>query len=147
MEVLFFALCLKRTASIILQPVSLDELGYPCLSNLGKGRLHTILAKSNIKPHKISYYLERKDPEFDEKMATVLCVYKEVEMLNADDSDRTSVTVSYDEKPGIQALKNIAADLMPAPNIRRLTRMMSTRRYLSRLRISRRTGVSKTGSS
>jgi transposase len=106
------------TYSLLLKHVreNHDRLGYFCLAKLGKGRLHTILAKSNIKPHKISYYLERKDPEFDEKMATVLCVYKEVEMLNATDSARSSVTVSYDEKPGIQALKNIAADLMPAPN-------------------------------
>ena len=106
------------TYSLLLKHVrdNHERLDHLCLSKLGKGRLHTILAKSNIRPHKISYYLERKDPEFDEKMATVLCVYKEVEMLNADDCDRSSVTVSYDEKPGIQALKNIAADLMPAPN-------------------------------
>jgi len=106
------------TYSLLLKHVrdNHERLGHLCLAKLGKGRLHTILAKSNIKPHKISYYLERKDPEFDEKMATVLCVYKEVEMLNADACDRSSVTVSYDEKPGIQALKNIAADLMPAPN-------------------------------
>ncbi len=106
------------TYSLLLKHVrdNYERLGHLCLAKFGKGRLHTILAKSNIKPHKISYYLERKDPEFDEKMATVLCVYKEVEMLNADTCDRSSVTVSYDEKPGIQALKNIAADLMPAPN-------------------------------
>lgn len=89
--------------------------GHPCLAKIGKGRLHDILAKSNIKPHKISYYLERKDPDFDTKMANVLCVYKEVEMLNASDEERNSVTVSYDEKPGIQAIKNIAAELMPVP--------------------------------
>jgi len=88
---------------------------YPSLSKIGKGHLHFILSKSNIKPHKISYYLERKDPEFDAKMAEVLCVYKEVEMLNASKDERCSVTVSYDEKPGIQATKNIAAELMPAP--------------------------------
>jgi len=106
------------TYSLLLKHVreNYERLGHFCLAKLGKGRLHTILAKSNIKPHKISYYLERKDPEFDEKMATVLCVYKEVEMLNASDSTRSTVTVSYDEKPGIQALKNIAADLMPAPD-------------------------------
>jgi transposase len=93
-----------------------DQQGHPSLSRIGKGRLHVILAKSNIKPHKISYYLERKDPEFEEKMANVLCVYKEVEMLNSTEGDRTSVTVSYDEKPGIQALKNIAPDLLPVPH-------------------------------
>jgi len=85
------------------------------LARIGKGRLHDILSKSNIKPHKVSYYLERKDPDFDTKMANVLYVYKEVEMLNASNEERTSVTVSYDEKPGIQAIKNIAAELMPVP--------------------------------
>jgi transposase len=93
------------------------EQDYPCLAKIGKGRLHVILSKNNIKPHKISYYLERKDPDFDEKMANVLCVYKDVEMLNAAPAEnRSQVTVSYDEKPGIQAIKNIAAELMPVPN-------------------------------
>jgi transposase len=92
-----------------------QKQGHSCLAKIGKGRLHDILSKSNIKPHKISYYLERKDPDFDTKMANVLCVYKEVEMLNASNEERTSVTVSYDEKPGIQAIKNIAAELMPVP--------------------------------
>lgn len=92
-----------------------EEAGHPCLSKLGKGRLHSILSKSNIKPHKISYYLERRDPDFDEKMAQVLCVYKKVAMQNASDDEQTSVTISYDEKPGIQAIKNIAAQLLPVP--------------------------------
>jgi len=106
------------TYSLLLKHVHdhYEHLGHDSLARLGKGRLHAILTKSNIRPHKISYYLERKDPEFDEKMATVLCVYKEVELLNAANGDRTSVTVSYDEKPGIQALKNIAADLLPVPD-------------------------------
>ena len=94
------------------------EYGYPCLAQLGKGRLNAILSKGNIKPHKVSYYLERRDPNFDEKMANVLCVYKEVEIQNALKDDRTSVTVSYDEKPGIQAIKNIATDLLPIPQKR-----------------------------
>lgn len=93
-----------------------EEFGHPCLAKLGKGRLNAILSKSNIKPHKISYYLERRDPDFDEKMANVLCVYKEVEITNANPPDKPkSVTLSYDEKPGIQAIKNIAAQLSPVP--------------------------------
>lgn len=106
------------TYSLLLKHIRdhYEHLGHVSLAKLGKGRLHTILNKSNIRPHKISYYLERKDPEFDDKMATVLYVYKEVELTNAANGDRTSVTVSYDEKPGIQALKNIAADLLPVPN-------------------------------
>ena len=94
-----------------------QEQTYSCLAKIGKGRLYVILSKSDIKPHKISYYLERKDPDFDEKMANILCVYKDVEMLNATAAGtRSHVTVSYDEKPGIQAIKNIAAELMPVPN-------------------------------
>ncbi len=92
-----------------------EQQGHICLKTLGKGRLHAILSKSNIKPHKISYYLERRDPEFDQKMANVLCVYKEVQILNTSGGDRTSVIVSYDEKSGIQAIKNIAAELSPVP--------------------------------
>ncbi|MBS1258820.1 MAG: hypothetical protein MAG551_01883 [Candidatus Scalindua arabica] len=91
------------------------EQGHPCLELIGKGRLNSILSKSNIKPHKVSYYLENRDPEFDEKMANVLCVYKEVALQNASESPQKQVTISYDEKPGIQAIKNIAADLLPLP--------------------------------
>lgn len=91
------------------------EHGHPCLELIGKGRLNSILSKSNIKPHKVSYYLENRDPEFDEKMANVLCVYKEVALQKASESPQKQVTISYDEKPGIQAIKNIAADLLPLP--------------------------------
>jgi hypothetical protein len=31
-----------------------------------------------VKPHKVRYYLERRDPEFKAKMAQVLCVYSKV---------------------------------------------------------------------
>jgi len=71
---------------------------------------------------KITYYLERRDKQFEEKMAQVLAVYKEVQLLNvSEDKDEKSTnsrkcaTVSYDEKPGIQAIKNIAAQLSPVP--------------------------------
>jgi transposase len=92
-----------------------DSEGHPCLRRLGKGQLHAILSRSNVKPHKVTYYLERRDPEFAEKMANVLCVYRQVAMHRLSRAERTSTTVSYDEKPGIQAVKNIGADLLPAP--------------------------------
>ena len=31
-----------------------------------------------VKPHKVRYYLERRDADFEAKMAEVLCVYREV---------------------------------------------------------------------
>lgn len=91
--------------------------GHECLKNTGKGFLNKVLSKSNIKPHKISYYLEKKDPDFDAKMATVLHVYKEVALVNDNNAcNYKYTTISYDEKPGIQAIKNIAPQLRPVPN-------------------------------
>ncbi len=93
-----------------------EENGYKCLSRMSKGGLSLILNRANLRPHKVSYYLEKRDPEFDLKMGNVLCVYKEVEMINASqDEDRKKTTISFDEKPGIQAIKNIAAQLSPVP--------------------------------
>jgi len=37
-----------------------------------------ILAAHPVRPHKIEYYLERRDPEFEAKMTEVLHVYREV---------------------------------------------------------------------
>jgi len=92
------------------------ENGYPCLVNTGKSLLNQLLSKANIKPHKISYYLEKRDPNFDTKMASVLHVYKEVALINDKSACALKhTTVSFDEKPGIQAIKNIAPQLQPVP--------------------------------
>jgi hypothetical protein len=40
-----------------------------------------ILAEQEVKPHKVRYYLEQRDPEFEPKMAEILCVYRQVAML------------------------------------------------------------------
>ncbi len=100
-----------------------EAKGYPRLKNAGKSLVHGILEKEGIKPHKITYYLERRDEQFEEKMAQVLSVYKDVQLINTNESGqenqeapaRKQTTVSYDEKPGIQAIKNIAAQLLPVP--------------------------------
>ena len=90
--------------------------GHDSLAKIGKGRLHVILTTGNVKPHKISYYCEKRDPDFAARLADVLCVYKEVAMLNAQPAaSRATVTISYDEKPGRQAIRNIAAQLAPVP--------------------------------
>lgn len=94
--------------------------GHPCLKHLSRGTVWKILSKARIKPHKISYYLQRRDPQFDEKMSQVLYVYKEVAMLRAKGKDESSgiAVLSYDEKPGIQAIGNTAPDLAPEPGTR-----------------------------
>ena len=88
--------------------------GYASLLKIDKSVLHNILSKGNIKPHKVRYYLEKRDAEFDKKMVNVLQVYKQIELTNELKlPDRAITTLSYDEKPGIQAIKNIAAQLQP----------------------------------
>ena len=96
--------------------------GHACLANLAQGTVCKILAAQAIKPHKVRYYLERRDPEFEAKMAQILCVYKEVEILKAAGAaaaePRHAVAiVSYDEKPGVQAIGATAPDLPPRPGI------------------------------
>lgn len=56
------------------------QAGHPSLQHLGRGTVSKILAEHPIRPHKIRYYLERRDPDFDAKMAQVLYVYKQVEL-------------------------------------------------------------------
>ena len=94
--------------------------GHDCLSNLAQGTVCKILNRSEVKTHKVRYYLERRDAEFEEKMAEVLCVYREVAILKkaaaaAEKPSDAVAIVSYDEKPGIQAIATTAPDLPPKP--------------------------------
>jgi transposase len=98
--------------------------GHLCLGKLAQGTLCKILNGQEIKPHKFRYYLERRDPEFKRKMAEVLCVYREVKIIKETattakqaPSDAVAI-ISYDEKPGIQAIVNTALDLPPKPGER-----------------------------
>jgi transposase len=93
------------------------DAGHPSLAQLAQGTVCKILAAHDVKPHKVRYYLERRDPEFEPKMAEVLCVYREVEMRRAaaNAEEATVAVVSYDEKPGIQAIGRTAPDLPPVP--------------------------------
>jgi transposase len=99
--------------------------GHPCLASVVQGTVCKILARDDVKPHKVRYYLERRDPAFERKMAEVLCVYREVAVLRAAEAgagDRareggTVAIISYDEKPGIQAIGNTAPDLPPKPGV------------------------------
>jgi transposase len=90
--------------------------GHPCLAGLAQGTVCKILARHDVKPRKVRYYLERRDEDFDTKMAEVLCVYREVAVLRQGEPGAAKVAViSYDEKPGIQAIGSTAPDLPPEP--------------------------------
>jgi transposase len=92
--------------------------GHPCLASVAQGTVCKILDRDDVKPHKVRYYLERRDPAFETKMADVLCVYREVSVLRAAETGASNIAiVSYDEKPGIQAIGNTAPDLPPKPGV------------------------------
>lgn len=96
------------------------EVGYPRLATITSSMVQKILRRSDIKPFKIKYYCEKRDPDFEEKMHDVLVVYKQISMQfdeNGDiivPEDAPMVhTVSCDEKPGIQAIEVTGDDLRP----------------------------------
>lgn len=93
--------------------------GHASLKHLARGTVSKILRQSQVRPHKISYYLERRDPDFETKMAQVLYVYREVQTLREAGQEVSSLiaVLSYDEKPGIQVLENTAPDLPPRPGV------------------------------
>jgi len=86
--------------------------GHECLAGLVQGTVCKILGQEEVKPHKVRYYLERRDAEFEQKMAEVLCVYREVQLLKkaakAKKPRKPMAVISYDEKPGIQAIARSA---------------------------------------
>jgi transposase len=92
------------------------EAGHPSLAKAAKATVQRILAEQPLHPEKVKYYLERRDPEFEAKMREVLLVYREVALQN-DNRGLTPliITVSVDEKPGLQAIANTAPDLPPVP--------------------------------
>lgn len=91
--------------------------GHPSLAKLGRGTVSKILSANQVHPHKIQYYLERRDPEFEPKMVQVLHIYKQVEIWREKGAPPPELVavLSYDEKPGIQAIENTAPDLPPVP--------------------------------
>jgi transposase len=90
--------------------------GHECLAELAPSTVHEVLNGQPVKPHKVRYYLERRDPAFEARKAEVLEVYVAAEMLRAmPQADRPVAVLSYDEKPGIQAIATTAPDLPPTP--------------------------------
>jgi transposase len=90
--------------------------GHACLTELAPSTVHEILNSQPVKPHKVRYYLERRDPAFEERKGEVLELYAAAEMLREiPEADRPVAVLSYDEKPGIQAIATTAPDLPPRP--------------------------------
>lgn len=93
------------------------DAGHPSLSRAAKATVHRILRQQSLRPDKIKYYLEQRDPQFEPKMTVVLLVYQQVSLQNdrrgPSDPPLNVFTVAVDEKPGVQAIANTAPDLAP----------------------------------
>ena len=93
--------------------------GHACLARASKATVQRILAAQPLQPHKVTYYLERRDPAFESKMRDVLLVYQEVHLQNQQMAQGAPlprvITVSVDEKPGVQAIATTSPDLPPVP--------------------------------
>lgn len=97
-----------------------EAAGYTRLSTIHKSTVHTILDEAEIKPFRIRYYCENRDSEFDKKMHNVLLVYKQLSMQFDENGEllpwgngEAVHELSYDEKPGIQAVATTSDDLLP----------------------------------
>ena len=113
-----------------------EAAGFIRLSTIHKSTVHTILDEAEIKPFRIKYYCENRDPDFDNKMHNVLLVYKQLSLqfddegnlLPWEDDEEVVHVLSYDEKPGIQAIATTAEDLQPDENHSTISRDYEYRR-------------------
>lgn len=108
------------TRSLLAQQVRREALraGHPSLSRAAKATVQRILAEQPLHPERVRYYLEKRDPDFAVRMRDVLLVYQEVALQNQAQEGGAGpavITVSVDEKPGLQAIANTAPDLPPVP--------------------------------
>lgn len=107
-----------------------EAAGHTRLSTISQSKVRTILEEADIKPNKITYYCENRDPDFDQKMHNVLLVYKQIslqfdengELLPFKDDEQLVHVISYNEKPGIQALATTSDDLYPDEKHRTFSR-------------------------
>ena len=97
-----------------------EEAGYPRLSTVTKPYIQKFLKEQDMKPFKIEYYYEKRDPDFESKMHEILLVYKQIKMqfnkngvLIIPDDYKLTIAVSYNENSDIQTISNTAPDLRP----------------------------------
>jgi len=114
-----------------------EKEGHPRMVTASTGTIRNILREAQLNPHKVTYYCEKRDPDFDRKMHDVLVIYKQLE-IRFDEEDKfipfpdgeTPVhTLSYDEKPGVQAIATTSDDKAPVPNTETVSTVMRDYEY------------------
>ena len=114
-----------------------EEQGFPRMATASESTIRKILREAKINPHKITYYCEKRDPDFDKKMHDVLVVYKQLELrfdengnlLPFETDEEVVHTLSYDEKPGIQAIATTGPDRMPIPETKKTSTVQRDYEY------------------
>lgn len=114
-----------------------EEQGFPRMATASESTIRKILREVKINPHKITYYCEKRDPDFDKKMHDVLVVYKQLELrfdengelLPFETDEEVVHTLSYDEKPGIQAIATTGSDRMPIPETQKTSTVQRDYEY------------------
>lgn len=53
-----------------------EQEGHPRMATVSEFTLRKILDNAKIRPFKVTYYCEKRDPDFDSKMHDVLVIYK-----------------------------------------------------------------------
>ena len=98
-----------------------ESAGHTRLTTVSQSKIRTILEEADIKPNKIKYYSEKRNLGFDQKMHNALLIYKQLpfqfnengQLLSNNEYGQMVHILSYDEKPGIQAIATTSNDLMP----------------------------------
>ena len=99
-----------------------EKEGHPRMATVSEFTLRKILDNAKIQPFKVTYYCEKRDPDFDSKMHDVFVIYKQLSLQFDEEGNLRPFegnpvhTLSYDEKPGIQAIGNTVEDRPPVPN-------------------------------
>ena len=99
-----------------------EQEGHPRMADVSESALRIILKNARLRPFKVTYYCEKRDPDFKAKMHDVLVIYKQISMQFDEEGNLMPFegipthTLSYDEKPGIQAIGAAAEDRPPVPD-------------------------------
>ena len=113
-----------------------EQEGHPRMADVSESTLRTILKNARIRPFKVTYYCEKRDPDFKEKMHDVLVIYKQVSMQFDEEGNLRPFegvpvhTLSYDEKPGIQAIGQTSVDRPPIPGTEKISTFQRDYEYV-----------------
>ena len=98
----------------------------PALSRASKATVHRMLDAAGPRPDRVTYYCERRDPDFGGRAREVLVACQQLSLRFDEDGNLLpweeegpeARVVSVDERPGTQALSPTADDPGPAPGVR-----------------------------